>query len=134
MKEPRFFTLAEALEIHADQIRRYGGSPGVRDQGMLQSALGQPSAGFGDEYLHKDIFEMAGAHAYHLAGNHPFVDGNKRTALACALVFLDLNGITIVDPRGRLYGAMMKTAQGQMSKLEWAVLFGQLKRGKKMDP
>ena len=69
---------------------------------------------------------MAAAHAYHLCLNHPFVDGNKRTALAAALVFLELNGITILDPRGRLKNAMIRIASGKMSKADFTVLLRKL--------
>jgi death-on-curing family protein len=75
---------------------------GLRDLALPESALAQPEASFAGEWLHGDHYEMAAAYAYHLCQNHPFIDGNKRTALAAALVFLELNGITILDPRGRL--------------------------------
>jgi death on curing protein len=80
---PRFLDLVEVLEIHESRIELYGGRPGVRDLGLLQSALAQPSAGFGGEYLHGNLYEMAAAYLFHVSRNHPFVDGNKRTALAC---------------------------------------------------
>lgn len=89
MEEPQFLTPAEVLEIHQDQIMRYGGRGAVRDLQALLSALGVPQATFAGKYLHTDPFEMAAAYAFHLSRNHPFVDGNKRTALACALVFLE---------------------------------------------
>lgn len=82
---PRFLNLLESLEIHQSRIELYGGTDGVRDLGLLQSALAQPSAGFDGEFLHKDLFEMAAAYLFHIVRNHPFVDGNKRTALACVL-------------------------------------------------
>ena len=126
MIEPRFLTLAEIFEIHADQIGRYGGSVGVRDAGMLESALAQPSAGFGQEYFHTDVFEMAAAYAYHLALNHPFVDGNKRAGLAAALIFLELNHVTIRDPKGKLHAAIIETAKGSMPKSVLAEVFRQL--------
>jgi death on curing protein len=84
--------------------------------GLLESALAQPEASFAGAWLHKDHYEMAAAYAYHLCQNHPFIDGNKRTALAAALVFLELNGISILDPRGRLKNAMVRIASGRMSK------------------
>ncbi len=93
MKEPLFLTLAEVIEIHNDQIKRYGGSAAIRNIGLLQSAIAQPPASFSGQWLHGDIFMMAAAYAFHICGNHPFIDGNKRTALASALVFLRLNGI-----------------------------------------
>ncbi len=89
---PTFLTLDEVLALHEDQITRYGGRRGVRDLGLLISALGTPSATFDGRFLHDDLFEMAAAYLYHLARNHPFVDGNKRTAFAAALVFLWING------------------------------------------
>ena len=92
MTDPLFLTLDEVLGIHADQIRRYGGSSGLRDLGLLQSALAMPETTFEGEFLHGTVFEMAAAYLFHVARNHPFVDGNKRTALMCALVFLGLNG------------------------------------------
>jgi death-on-curing protein len=123
VSEPDFLTLAEVINLHADQIQRYGGTLGVRDLGLLESALAQPSASFGGEWLHRDLFEMAAAYAYHLCQNHPFIDGNKRTALVCALVFLELNGISLLDPKGRLKDAMLQVADGQMNKTALATLF-----------
>ena len=121
-----FLTLAEAIEIHTDQIHRYGGQSGVRDLGLLESALAQPEASFAGEWLHGDIYEMAAAYAYHLCQNHPFVDGNKRTALTTALVFLELNGISILDPRGRLENAMIRMASGEMNKESFAEVLRKL--------
>ncbi|MPZ78819.1 MAG: type II toxin-antitoxin system death-on-curing family toxin [Deltaproteobacteria bacterium] len=128
MADAIFLTLAEAIEIHADQIHRYGGQTGVRDLGLLESALGQPEASFAGEWLHADHYEMAAAYSYHLCQNHPFIDGNKRTALAAALVFLKLNGVTILDPRGRLEDAMIRIASGKMSKAEFTKLLRKLPR------
>lgn len=96
--KPRFLDLAEVLEVHVDQIDRYGGASGVRDLHLLLSALAMPEAGMRGEYVHGTLFEIAAAYLYHLAKNHPFVDGNKRTAVASALAFLDLDGI-VVDAR-----------------------------------
>jgi death-on-curing protein len=121
-----FLTLAEVVEIHADQIHRYGGQAGVRDLGLLESALAQPEASFGGEWLHADHYEMAAAYSYHLCQNHPFIDGNKRTALAAALVFLELNGVSILDPRGRLKTAIFRIASGKMSKADFAKLLRKL--------
>ena len=130
MREPSFLTLAEVIEIHADQIRRYGGQEGVRDFGLLESALAQPEASFAGEWLHKELYAMAAAYAYHLSQNHPFIDGNKRTALACALVFLELHGVSIRDPRGVLRDTMRDIASGQMSKSEFAQFLKPLPRKK----
>lgn len=126
MREPAFLTLAEVVEIHSDQIRRYGGQDGVRDLGLLESALAQPEASFGGEWLHQDLYEMASAYAYHICQNHPFIDGNKRAGLACALIFLDLNGIHLADPKGKLEDALLKMAAGSLSKPGFAALLHQL--------
>jgi death-on-curing protein len=77
MPPPRFLTIDEILDLHADQIRRYGGSHGVRDRGLLDSALAMTSQAFGGQYGHPDLPAMAAAYLYHLVRNHPFVDGNK---------------------------------------------------------
>ena len=117
---PAFLGLADVLRIHVDQVERYGGRAGIRDHGLLQSALAMPGASFGGELLHRDLYEMAAAYAFHLCQNHPFVDGNKRTGLASALVFLELNGVSIDDPEGLLYQAMMDVASGSLEKLPLA--------------
>jgi death-on-curing protein len=76
-EEPDFLTLDEILEIHDDQILRYGGDVGIRDWGLLESAIAMPQQSFGGQYLHKDIFEMAAAYAFHLAESQAFVDGTS---------------------------------------------------------
>src|SRR5437867_10279787 len=88
---PTFLSLDEILEIHKDQIARYGGMAGIRDLGLLQSALAQPQATFGSQFLHADLIEMAAAYLFHIVQNHPFIDGNKRVGAVAALVFLQLN-------------------------------------------
>lgn len=123
-----FLTLAEVMEIHADQIRRHGGSAGIRDINLLSSAVATASASFGGRYLHHDIYEMAAAYAFHISQNHPFIDGNKRAALASALVFLELNGVSISDPVGKLYDAMVALASGKLGKSEFAAVVRALKK------
>ena len=113
---PIFLTLAEIIEIHRNQIESYGGEGGIRDISLLISALAVPGSTFQGQLLHKNIFEMAAAYAYHICMNHPFIDGNKRTALVTALVFLDFNGIQIDDPEESLYPAMMEIASGKKGK------------------
>jgi death-on-curing protein len=119
--------MSEVLLILQDQIRNYGGAYGVRDPALLSSALAMPSSSFEGEYLHGDLFEQAAAYAFHICQNHPFVDGSKRTALATALVFLDLIGIELNDPKEELYGLMMKVAGGKGTKAELARKFQSLK-------
>jgi death-on-curing protein len=118
-----FLQVDDVLLIHADQVERYGGSNGVRDVPLLESAVGTPQAGFGGEYLHKDLFEMAAAYLFHLVKNHPFVDGNKRTGLAAALTFLDMNGLKLDAPRGSLYDLTIAVATRQADKAQVAEFF-----------
>ena len=113
---PVFLTLSEVVEIHKNQIECYGGREGIRDIFLLTSAIGILESTFEGQYLHSDIFEMAVAYAYHICMNHPFVDGNKRTGLTAALVFLDFNGIEIEDPEDILYKTVMKVASGKKRK------------------
>lgn len=92
---PKFISISETLDIHADAIAWLGGTAGIRDEGLLESALAQPQATFGGEFLHTTIYEQAAAYLYHLAKNHPFLDGNKRTAFAVMDTFLRVNGCTL---------------------------------------
>ncbi len=120
---PLFLTLEEVLALHDDQIHRYGGARGVRDLGLLSSALAMPQATFGGELLHQSLFEMAAAYLFHVARNHPFVDGNKRAALAAALVFLWLNDGRIEAAEDELTDLVLEVAAGRVSKAEAAVFF-----------
>lgn len=85
-----FITLVEALTIHTDQIDRYGGSYGIRDKGLLEAALFRPQTGY-----YNDLIQESAALWESLAQNHPFIDGNKRTAFAVTYTFLALNGVLI---------------------------------------
>ena len=114
--DPTFLSLPELLEIHQDQIERYGGSLGVRDMGLLQSAAAMPQAGFGGQYLHSDMFEMAAAYLYHVVQNHPFIDGNKRVGAAAADVFLVLNGIELTASEDAYEQLVLSVAQGRTAK------------------
>jgi death on curing protein len=120
---PRFLSLAQVLQIHANQIDLYGGTHGVRDSDLLDSALAMPQAGFGDQYLHEDIFAMAAAYLFHLTSNHPFFDGNKRIGLAVASVFLDVNGIDFNADDDELYTLVLGVAEGKVNKTKVAEFF-----------
>lgn len=87
-------TVEIVREIHAEAILRFGGSDGVRDMALLESAVAAPQASFGGQSVYTDLTEVAAAYLFYLCRNHPFIDGNKRTALGACLVFLGLNGIT----------------------------------------
>jgi death-on-curing protein len=128
MSEIRFLTYAELLIIHHDQIVNYGGSPGLLDPGLLSSALAIPEAHFSGSYLHESLSDKAAAYLFHICQNHPFIDGNKRAALTAALVFLDLNGIEVVDENQELYSLVMRTASGECRKEDIARALEQFSR------
>ncbi len=116
-----FLTLDEVLALHADQIERYGGRPGIRDVGLLQSALGTPRATFEGRFLHGSLHEMAAAYLFHLIRDHPFVDGNKRVGLAALLAFLGLNSRWLDADPGEVEKLVWSVAAGKTSKAEVAV-------------
>ena len=86
-------TVEIVREIHAEAITKFGGSDGVREMALLESAVAAPQASFGGKSPYTDLAEVAAAYLYYLCRNHPFVDGNKRAALGACIVFLRLNGI-----------------------------------------
>jgi death-on-curing protein len=109
---PEFLDIDDVLEMHASQIAEHGGSEGLRDLGLLESAISQPMAQFGGQFLHQDLFEMAAALHVSLVLNHAFVDGNKRIALLAALTFLDLNGCSIDRASQILVDVTLEVAEG----------------------
>ena len=94
-----FLTVADVLAIHADQIERFVGAPGLRDAGILEAALFRPQTGY-----YADIIEEAAALWESLSQGHPFIDGNKRTALAASHIFLAINGIELRASAAEMYG------------------------------
>lgn len=118
--QPNFLRIEDALRIHQDQIELYGGSPDLRDPGLLISAVETPRATFGGQFLHGDLFEIAAAYLFHIVQNHPFVDGNKRTGAVAALVFLEFNGIETDIEDDALVDHLLAVAQGQIAKPEVA--------------
>ncbi len=121
MTEITFLSLSEILEIHQDQVLRYGGSPGIRDLELLKSALGMPAITSGGEYLHTTIYEMAAAYLFHLVKNHPFIDGNKRVGAVAALVFLALNGYDFTAPQEKFADYVISVAKGDLDKADVVV-------------
>jgi death-on-curing protein len=121
VSDPAFLTLDEVLAIHADQIRRYGGKGGLRDLALLQSALGTTETTFEGDYLHTDLFEMAAAYLFHIVRNHPFIDGNKRTGLMVALVFLGLNDLELTVDPDELFELVSGVSTGEVAKAAVAV-------------
>jgi death-on-curing protein len=111
-----FLTLDEVVAIHRDQIERYGGSMGVRDWGLLRSAVAMPAATFGGQFLHSNVCEMAAAYLFHIVQNHPFIDDNKRVGAVAADVFLALNGVKIAASEDDYAELVLSTARGETSK------------------
>ena len=123
MTQPIFLTLPEVNEIHFYQLEHFGGSSGVRDINLLKSAIGMPEMSFGGIMLHKDIYEMAAAYLFHIAENHPFIDGNKRTGAMTSVVFLDINGIDFNSSDEDFTQMVLAVASGKMQKGEIAAFF-----------
>lgn len=118
----RGITKDEVLAIHDASLERFGGLPGLRDEGLLESALAQPFQTFGGEELYPSLAEKAARYAYGIAKNHPFLDGNKRTATACMGVFLRLNGFRFKPKANELLTTMLGVASGTVSYeklVEW---------------
>ena len=111
-----FLTLDDVLEIHADQLARYGGRDGFIDRNVVASAVAQPQAGMFGQYLHEDLAEMAAGYLFHFAAAQGFVDGNKRTAAACATVFLARNGYELDCTDDELYELTLAVATHQLTK------------------
>lgn len=114
--KPKFLTASQVMSLHQLQIDQFGGSPGIKDEGLLLSALGQPEAGIGDEYFHKDLFEMAAAYLFHLVKNHVFNDGNKRIAALTAVVFLEVNGLKVTAEEDEFEKLVLDAAQSFVTK------------------
>ena len=121
MPLPEFLEIEDVLNIHQVLVEQFGGVPGVRDEGLLESALSQPKATFFSELLHPTIHEQAAAYLYHIAMNHPFLDGNKRTAFGAMEAFLRLNGYNLSFSDDEAYDMVMWVAQGDMSKEEVSI-------------
>ena len=128
MNDPEFLELEDVLLIHREQLARFGGGDGLRDQGLLESAVAMPRATFGGQFVHESVFAMAGAYAFHIAENQPFLDGNKRTAVLSAVVFLELNGFIVEEPPSCLHDAMIAIAERRLDKAGLAALLERLSR------
>lgn len=121
----KFLTVEQVETLHKLQIDGFGGAHGVRDQGLLLSALAQPESGHGDQYFHKDLFEMAAAYLFHLIKNHAFHDGNKRIAALVAAVFLEVNGFKVIANEDDFEKIVLNAAQSLVTKEQIADFFRQ---------
>jgi death-on-curing protein len=118
LQNPRFVTIEEVIMIHDDQIKSFGGSLGIRDYGLLESAVFQPQASFNGQLLHPDIYSQSASYLYHLTMNHPFIDGNKRTAFAVTDVFIRINQYSLNINDIEAYDMMIKVATKVLNKQE----------------
>ncbi len=114
MSEPVWLTADLVIAFHDKQLREFGGPPGIRDRGMLESALDRPRNKWA--YEGAELPDLAAAYAYGIARNHPFVDGNKRAALLALVVFLDLNGIDFNVPEAEMAAIILALAAGEVGE------------------
>lgn len=112
----RHLTLEEVRTVHALVVEQFGGAPGERDAAGLQGALSQPGAEYFGKPLHPTVAEQAASYLYGLCQAHAFTDGNKRTAVFCALVFLQLNGYRLKASDDELFELVVGVAKGQVDK------------------
>jgi death on curing protein len=113
---PVFLSLDDVLEIHENQLSLYGGRPGLLNLSLLESAIAQPQASFGGQYLLADLYEMAASYLFHIVQNHPFIDGNKRVGAVAALVFLMVNEHDIQLTSDELESLVLDTASGKLRR------------------
>jgi death on curing protein len=118
MNETKFIPKHIVIYFHEQLIGLYGGTLGIRDEGLLDSALEQPGAMFAGSYLHDSLVKMAAAYGFHICKNHPFIDGNKRVALVAMDTFLHQNNYDITASEKEVYEVIIKLASGNLTKAE----------------
>jgi death-on-curing protein len=114
MTEPEWLDVDIVLDVHAEQLALFGGPDGIRDLGLLESALARPVNKFA--YGEDNLAALAAAYGFGTARNHPFIDGNKRTALASIIVFLGLNGLWLDAPQEELTAVTLSLAAGEITE------------------
>jgi len=125
MLQPWFLDFEHVVRIHQSLIETYGGSLGVRDVGLLKSAVAMPQSSFGGEFLHGSLCEMAAAYLFHLVQNHPFIDGNKRIGVASAIVFLEMNDFILDVNQDILAEFVLSVARGEIDKKQIRIFLEQ---------
>jgi death on curing protein len=121
--DPVFLSLENIISIHDRMTKEFGGMPGIADRGMLESAAAMPGAGISGKYLHEGLPAMAAAYLFHICKNHPFFDGNKRTAVVAAEIFLNINGMSLNASNDELKDLCLRVAAGEVSKGETVDFF-----------
>lgn len=124
MSDPYFLTVEQVEALHRRSLELFGGGEGTRDQSAFESAVAHPRNVY--SYAQGDLFDVAAAYCFHLAQAQAFVDGNKRTGAAAALIFLELNGYPITGDSMRIHEALIAIARGEIGKSELAELFREL--------
>lgn len=114
MNEPRWLTLDDVQFLHGEQLEMFGGPPGLRDAGLLESALDRPRNRWA--YEQGDLATLAAAYAFGIARNHPFIDGKKRTAFAAMMVFLRINGVRFAPPPPEATAIILDLAAGLVAE------------------
>lgn len=114
MDDPAFLRVEDVEKLHAMAVERFGGSVGLRDRNAFESAVHQPKNVF--HYGGGDLFDMAAAYCFHIAQAQAFLDGNKRTAVAAAIVFLEANGRSLTGDSMRLHGALIDAADKKLDR------------------
>ena len=125
MKEPVWIREVEALAFHSQQISLFGGSDGIRDRGLLDSALARPKNLFAYSKGPCSTAELAASYAFGISSNHPFLDGNKRTAMQVAFVFLEFNGMRVTASQEDACLTFLRLAAGEVAEAELAIWFHQ---------
>jgi len=125
MKEPVWIRTIEALAFRSQQIALFGGSDGIRDAGLLDSALARPRNLFAYSEGPVTVADMAAAYAFGISSNHPFVDGNKRTAMQVSFVFLEFNGFPVTASQEDACVTFLRLAAGEISESELALWFAE---------
>jgi len=118
-----YMSIEDVLDLHDQLIEEYGGAKGVLNLGLLKSALDMPKASFNGRDLHRTIYDKAAAYLFHISKNHPFLDGNKRTASMVSLVFLAANEVAFFIPSKDYENLILQVVQGLVPKTEIAKFF-----------
>lgn len=120
MKEYTFLEFDRIVQLNKLATKTFGGSEGIRDRGLIESAIEQPQASFGGAYLHDNISHMAAAYYYHISESQGFSDGNKRTGFLAMFSFLRLNGCDLLIPDDYVWPILIEVANGQKDKTNFA--------------
>jgi death on curing protein len=123
VQEPVWIRTIEALAFHSQQIALFGGSEGLRDMGLLESALARPKNLFAYAETSVTMADLAAAYAFGIAQNHPFLDGNKRTAMQVAFVFLEFNGVPVTASQEEACLTFLSLAAGEITEAELVLWF-----------